>query len=123
MKWIKNKGFIEIITIEGFSFANPGNDVFGFSNSLMNLEEFGIKPINQAVISGVNAALLKNALSDNIPWTTILIPTPVVRGIDYRGAVSAVQILNRICKLNVNTKHLEQLSNAVTAVTKTRQTY
>jgi predicted ATP-grasp superfamily ATP-dependent carboligase len=107
MKWIHVKGFNEIITIEGFAFANPGDDVFGFSNSFINLREFGVQPINQAVISGVNASLMKNALSDNIPWTTILIPTRVFSGIDYKGAVSAVQILSKMCNLDISTEHLE----------------
>ena len=121
MKWLKVKGVKEIISIEGFPFANPGEDIFGFTTGKANLREYGVQPIDQGAVSGISASMLEETIKDKTPWTTIFIPTRIVSGIDYKGAVSAIRVLNKMFNIEVNTEPLEQLSAAVANAAKSRQ--
>lgn len=56
VKWLKGKGLKEIISFEGFPFAQTGENVFGFTTSGKNLQEYGIQPLGQGAISGVIAS-------------------------------------------------------------------
>jgi len=60
-------------------------------------------------------------MNENIPWTTIFIPTRLASGIDYKGAISAVQVIEKILDMEVGTEQLEKMSTAVTTAVRTRQ--
>jgi predicted ATP-grasp superfamily ATP-dependent carboligase len=121
MRWLQEKGVNEIISMEGFPFANPSDSIFGFTTGDKNLLEYNVQPIDQGAVSGINASLLENAIKKDIPWTTIFIPTRIVSGIDYKATISAIQVLGNMFNIDINTEQLEKLSDAITAAAKNRQ--
>jgi len=121
VKWLKGKGLKEIIAFEGFPFAQTGENVFGFTTTGKNLQEYNIQPLNQGAISGVNASMLERTMKDGIPWTTIFVPTRIVSSIDYNGAISAIKVLNNMFQMNVDTEELERISEAVSRVVQSQQ--
>ncbi len=52
--------------------------------------------------------MLEEAMKHGIPWATILVPTPITAAIDYGGASSAVEVLNKMFKLGVDTSPLQR---------------
>jgi predicted ATP-grasp superfamily ATP-dependent carboligase len=121
MKWLKEKGLKEIIAFEGFPFRRMEHNILGFSTINKKLQEYGIEPLTEGAISGVNASLLDEALKENVPWTTIFIPTLTVSSINYQGAIDAIQVLNKMFNLNVNTEYLEKMTEVLTRERLTQQ--
>lgn len=122
MSWLKGKGISEIISLEGFPFANPNNNLFGFTTTLKrNLLEYNIQPITQGAVSGLNAVMLDEVIHSDIPWTTIFVPTRLVSRIDYLGAIAAIQTLKKILRIEVDTEQLEKISAALTTASKNVQ--
>ena len=119
MTWLKKKGLKEIVAFEGFPFAQKG--IFGFTTGEKNLQSYGIQPIAEGAISGVNASLLDEAMKEGVEWTTIFVPTRVISSIDYQGAVDAIQVLNTMFKMDVDTEELRRMSEAVTRATEAHQ--
>jgi predicted ATP-grasp superfamily ATP-dependent carboligase len=64
MKWLKSKGLKEIVSFEGFPFAQKG--LYGFTTGNKNLQGYGIKPISEGAVSGVNASLLYEAMKEGV---------------------------------------------------------
>ena len=119
MIWLKKKGLKEIVAFESFPFAQQG--VFGYTTGDKNLQGYGIQPIADGAISGVNASLLDEAMKEGVEWTTIFVPTRIISNIDYQGAVDAIQALNKLLKLDVDTEVLRRISEAVTRATEAHQ--
>ena len=111
MGWLKEKGLKEILSLEGFPFAQKG--LYGFTTGARNLQAVGVQPISDGAVSGVNATLLDEAIRGGVDWTTVYIPTRLIGGVDYQGAVDAVQALNTILGLGVDTEQLRTTSEAV----------
>ncbi|MGD2200161.1 MAG: PAC2 family protein [Candidatus Bathyarchaeota archaeon] len=110
IKWFRSKGVKEFIFLDGmpFSVTGPERPVFGFTTTGEKLEKYGVKPTNEGGISGLNAVLLDRALEYEIPWTTFLVPTSQSQMVDYGGAAVAIEVLNKIFKLGVNTEPLKK---------------
>ena len=115
MKWLKEKGVKEIVALEGFPFAQKG--ILGFTTGAKNLLNYGIQPISDGAISGVNASLLNEAMKEGVDWTTIFMPTRLISSVDYQGAVDAIQTLNTMFKLDVDTEQLRRMSEAIARAT------
>lgn len=119
MRWLKGKGLKEIVALEGFPFAQSG--LFGFTTGDKSLQGYGIKPISEGAISGVNASLLYESMKEGVEWTTVYVPTRVISSIDYQGAVDAVQVLNTMFKLDVDPEQLRRTSEAIAKATETHR--
>lgn len=119
MSWLKKKGVKEIVAFEGFPLATKG--IYGFTTGDKNLQGYGIQPIPEGAIQGVNASLLNEALKDGVEWTTIFVPTRLISGIDYQGVVDAIQVLNTMFKLDVDIEELRRTSEAITRATASHQ--
>jgi len=119
MGWLKEKGLKEILSLEGFPFAQKG--LYGFTTGARNLQAVGVQPISDGAVSGVNAALLDEAIRGGVDWTTVYIPTRLIGGVDYQGAVDAVQALNTILGLGVDTEQLRTTSEAITKATEAQR--
>lgn len=111
MRWLKEKGLKEMVSLEGFPFAQKG--VYGFTTGARNLQAVGVQPISDGAVSGINAALLDEAIRGGVEWTTIFVPTRLISGVDYQGAVDAVQALNTMLGLDVDTEQLRRTSEAI----------
>jgi predicted ATP-grasp superfamily ATP-dependent carboligase len=119
IKWLKGKGLKEIIALEGFPFAQKG--VFGFTTGVKNLQGYGIQPISDGAMSGVNASLLFKAMEEGIAWTTIFVPARLIGSIDYQGAFEAVQVLNTVFNMEVEAEQLKRMSEAIAKATELQQ--
>lgn len=119
MTWLKKKGLKEIVAFEGFPFAQKG--IYGFTTGDKNLQGYGIQPITEGAIQGVNAALLDEAMKEGVEWTTIFVPTRLISSIDYQGVVDAIQVLNTMFKLDVDAEELRRMSEAITRATASHQ--
>jgi len=119
MRWLREKGLKEMVSLEGFPFGQKG--VYGFTTGARNLQAAGVQPIPDGAVSGINAALLDEAIRGGVEWTTVFIPTRLIGGIDYQGAVDAVQALNTILGLGVNTEQLRKTSEAITRATEAQR--
>jgi len=119
MAWLKGKGVKEIVSLEGFPFAQSG--VYGFTTGPRKLEEAGAQPIPDGAVSGISAALLDEAIRGGVDWTTLFVPTRMIGGVDYQGAVEAVEALNKMLGLAVDTEQLRRTSEAVAKATEAQR--
>ena len=115
MGWLKKKGLKEIVSLEGFPFAQKG--VYGFTTGGKNLLGLGVQPIMDGAISGVNASLMDEAIRGGVEWTTIFVPTRLISSVDYQGTVDAIQVLNTMLGLDVDPEQLRGMSEAVAKAT------
>lgn len=121
MKWLKKKGLKEIIAIEGFPFAHTGRRIFGFTTGSRNLPGYGVHPLTEGAIPGVDASLLDEAVKQGVDWTSIFVPTQIISGRDYQGAADAVQVLNKMLSLDIDTEQLQRMSEAIAKAARTMQ--
>lgn len=111
MKYLKNKNPAGFTFVEAMPFpAHPqDNAVFGFSFPRRDdLYKFGIKPISEGGVSGINAVMLDTCLQDKIPNTTIVTPTVIVTNIDYAASATTIDVLSKMHKLGVDTAPLKK---------------
>jgi predicted ATP-grasp superfamily ATP-dependent carboligase len=119
MGWLKEKGVKEILSLEGFPFAQKG--FYGFTTGTKNLQAVGVQAIPDGAVSGINAVMLDEAIRGGVEWTTVFVPTRLISGVDYQGAVEAVQALNTILGLDVDAGQLRRTAEAVAKATEARQ--
>ena len=119
ISWLMEKGLKEIIAIEGFPFAQKG--VYGFTTGTKNLLGYGIQPISEGAMSGVNASLLFEAMDEDIDWTTVFVPARLIGSIDYQGAFEAVQVLNTMFNMGIEADQLKRTAEAVAKAAELQQ--
>jgi predicted ATP-grasp superfamily ATP-dependent carboligase len=119
MMWLREKGLEEIIALEGFPFSQAERRIFGFTTGGRDLEGYGVQPLTEGAVPGVNAALLDEAVKQGVDWTTIFIPTQVIGGVDYSGAADAVKVLNKMLNLDIDTERLRVLSETIARAART----
>jgi uncharacterized protein len=110
MEWLDEKGVKEIVSIEGMPFGHVTDKrpIFGYSTPQTNLTKYGVQPTVEGGISGINAVMLEESLSRGISWVTLFIPTSQAQSIDYGGAAGAIEVLNKMFKLGVDTAPLKK---------------
>lgn len=110
MEWLKEKGVREIVSIEGMPVGPVGDKrpIFGYSNPQKNMEKYGVKPTMEGGVSGMNAVMLEESLDKGISWVTLFVPTAYAQTIDYGGAAAAIEVLNKMFKLGVDTGPLKK---------------
>ena len=79
-----------------------------------NAEKVGIKPIEEGVATGVGAMLLTNATQDKFPDISILVSI-TQNIIDPKYAEQAINSMNTLLHLNIDTKELEKEAELVEA--------
>lgn len=121
MEWLRKKGVDEIIALEGFPFSQASGRSFGFTTGGRDLEGVGVQPLSEGAIPGVNASLLEEAVRLDVDWTTVFVPTQVMGGVDYRGAADAVEVLNKMLGLGVDTEQLQVMSERMAKAARTMQ--
>jgi predicted ATP-grasp superfamily ATP-dependent carboligase len=108
MAWLKKKGLKEILTFEGFPFSQK--DIFGYTTGDKVLQNYGIQPIAEGAVSGVNAVLMDESMKEGVDLTTVFIPTRSINSIDYHGVLDTIQVLNTMFKLDVDTTELSRMA-------------
>jgi predicted ATP-grasp superfamily ATP-dependent carboligase len=111
MKWLSNTELKEIIAIDGVPLSQMGRNIFGFTTGGRDLPNYGIQNLPSGAISGINAAMLYEAEKKNIAWTSIFIPSQIISGTDYQGAVTAINLLNKMFNLNIDSEQLQRISD------------
>ena len=117
MKWLNKNEIKEVIALDGVPLSTTGQTLFGFTTSNINLNQYNIQTLPSGAVSGINASILFEAQKKNIPWTSIFVPTQMITGADYQGAVTAVNLLNRLFNLNVNPEQLQTISDNIKKAT------
>lgn len=104
MEWFQGKGVREIISIEGMPFGTlkGENMIFGYSSTGRNLSDFGVRTTKEGAISGLNAVFLEESMKLGMSWISLFVTTPLVTSIDYGGAATVIEVLNRMFKLDVD---------------------
>ncbi len=110
-KWLVDKGASEFIAVEGSLRAL--REVVGYSTEGECLQMAGVKSTTEGAVTGINACLMERCLGEGIPWTSIFIPTTTVSTVDYGGAATAVEVLDRMFKLGVDATPLKRMAEAV----------
>lgn len=108
MRWLKDIGVEEFISIEGLPFAAPGRQAFGYTTGKRDISQYGIQETGEGAVSGLNACMMEEAIEKGIDWSTIFVPTRIVNNIDYEGAATALDILNKMFNLGVDISPLQQ---------------
>jgi len=111
MKYLKNKNPAGFTFVEAMPFPAPpqDNSVYGFSFPRRDdLFKYGIKPISEGGVSGLNAVMLDRCLQEKIPNTTIITPTVIVTNIDYSASAITIDVLSKMHKLGVDTSALKK---------------
>lgn len=110
MEWLLEKGAKDFVCIEAMPMPQQlkENPVFGFSIPDREIVKFGARPLTEGGVSGLNAVLMEEAMRQELPWTTLLIPTSLVSSIDYAGATSLIGVLNKMFKLGVDVSPLKR---------------
>ncbi len=121
MRWFREKGVDEIIALEGFPFSQTGRRIFGFTTGGRDLQGVGVQPLSEGAIPGVNASLLEEAVRLGVDWTTVFVPTQVIGGVDYRGAADAVEVLNKMLGLDVDTGQLHVMAETMARAARSAQ--
>ncbi|MGC8585960.1 MAG: proteasome assembly chaperone family protein [Candidatus Micrarchaeia archaeon] len=107
----------EIISISGIPSSEGGVHSFAIAslNSLSaEVQKAGMKPIEEGVASGVNALLLMKAKLDSLPDINILVPVEQDI-IDPKYAENAIDTLNKLLDLNIDTSELKKEAEEVEA--------
>lgn len=110
MEWLLVQGVKEFMTIEPMVINAPLEEipVYGFSVPSRDLTEYGVKPLTEGGVSGLNAVLFEEAFERHIPWTTFVVPTSLASYVDYGGTAAVIEVLNRMYKLGVDVSLLKR---------------
>lgn len=109
--WLVEKGASEFVSVEGS--LRPFRGVVGFTTEGRRLQEAGVRLTGEGAVTGINACLLEGCMRRGIPWTSLFIPASTVSTVDYEGAATAVEVLDRMFKLGVNVMPLRRMAEAM----------
>ena len=112
-KYLEELNVREYVLIESMPFQiQSGNRVvFGFGSYSRDVSSFGVSPIAEGGISGLNAVIVDYASKHKTPWLTLIASTSASAMIDYGGALGIVTVLNKMFDLDVDVTFLEKTSN------------
>jgi len=107
MSWLREKGAKEIYVIDGLPFSAVSSEikVLGYSNEI-DLGKQGIQSIREGALQGLNSCIMEECLDKGVPFVYLFIPTNKLTNIDYGGSADAVDVLNKLFKLGVDTSPL-----------------
>jgi uncharacterized protein len=107
-KWLIEKGAKEIYSLEGLPFSVSSSEikVLGYSNKI-DLNVFGIPSLKEGAITGLDSCIMKECIDNGTTYVSLLLPTNKLTNIDYGGAANAIDMLNKIFKLEVDSTPLK----------------
>ncbi len=110
VRWLRKKGVKKVFSIEGLPLGGVSSEkALEFSTGPAEASKIGAPPVREGAISGLNAGMLEECIEQNIPWTTIFIPTTKLMSVDYAASAEAVEVLNKLFKLGVDSSPLRSV--------------
>jgi uncharacterized protein len=108
LKWLNEKGVKEIYSLDGlpFSASSPEIKVLGYSNKI-DLSGFGIPLLREGAVTGLDSCLMEECVEKGITYVSLFIPTNKLTSIDYIGSANAIDVLNKLFKLGVDSSPLK----------------
>jgi uncharacterized protein len=116
-KFIQDNGVTRMFSIGGIPKLDAKDVIFALASTadlVKSAEKAGLKTIEEGVATGVSALLLSKATQENFPDLSILVPI-TQNIIDPKYAEQAINILNTLLHLNIDTKALEKEAKTVEA--------
>ena len=113
--FVKDNGISSIYSIGGIPKTEDQDKVFALASTselVKSVEKAGLKPIEEGVATGVSAILLENSAQDKFPDISILVPI-TQNIIDPKYAEQAINSLNNLLHLNIDTAELEKEAKMV----------
>ena len=109
VEWFRKLGVREFVTVESMLQVVPQGrrPVYGFVVPERDLSVYGVQTIKDGAVSGLNAIMLEEAIKGDTPFVNFLVPTSVTSALDLWGALSVVEVLNKMCNLYVDVSSLE----------------
>lgn len=109
MEWFRKVEAKEFVTVESMPQVVPQGrrPVYCFGVPECDLSNYGVHSIKEGGVSGLNAVVLDEAINDGIPFMNFLVPTSLASALDLWGALSVVEVLNRMYELDVDVSILK----------------
>ncbi|MCX6649243.1 MAG: PAC2 family protein [Candidatus Bathyarchaeota archaeon] len=107
LRWLKAKGVQEIYSLDGLPFGAVSPEIKALTYSVkVDLSKHGYPALREGALSGINSCVLEECVEKKYPYACIFIPTNKLTSIDYAGAADAIDVLNKIFKLGVDSSPL-----------------
>jgi uncharacterized protein len=113
LKWLKAKGVQEIYSLDGLPFSAVSPEIKAMTYTFnIDLSKQGYPALKEGALSGINSCILEACVEKGYPYACIFIPTNRLANIDYSGAAEAIDVLNNIFKLGVDSSPLRSSDEA-----------
>lgn len=107
LKWLKTKGVQEIYSLDGLPFSVVSPEIKALTYSFkIDLMKQGYPALREGALSGINSCILEECVEQGYPYACIFIPTNKLTSIDYAGSANAIDVLNKLFKLGVDSSPL-----------------
>ncbi len=116
-KFTKDNGITKIFSIGGIPKLDGKDIVYVMASTpelVKSLEKSGFKPIEEGVATGVSALLLTSSTQDKLSDVSLLVPI-TQNIIDPKYAELAINSLNTLLHLDIDTNELEKEAKLVEA--------
>ena len=103
IRWLKAKGVQEIYSLDGLPFSAVSPEIKALTYSFkVDLAKQGYPALREGALSGINSCILDECVEKDFPYACIFIPTNKLTSIDYAGSADAIDVLNKLFKLGVD---------------------
>ena len=114
VNWLKKKDVREVIFLESSPAREEKiHEVYAYGadfQSLQELKESGVKTLHQGLIGGIIASMIDKCIEQKIPWLVLLTTIKKSTDPDFHAAAIILDTLNKILRLQVDTKILKGTS-------------
>lgn len=107
LKYAKDKGVREIISLAGIASDNPTDKIYGIGSTpavVEKLKKAGIEVIKEGATQGVSGLLIAECASEKFPASNLLIQTS--KPMEPKGSAKLLNKLSEIIKVPIDTKPL-----------------
>ncbi len=122
LKWLKARGVQEVYSLDGlpFSAVSPEIKALIYAHNI-DMTKHGYPALREGALSGVSSCVLEECADRKYPYACIFIPTNKLTSIDYAGSAEAIDVLNKIFKLGVDSSPLRASDDAQRKVAEQKQ--
>jgi len=107
LRWLKAKGVYEIYSLDGLPFSTVSPEIKALTYTFnIDLSKQGYPALKEGALSGINSCMLEECVEKRYPFACIFIPTNRLTNIDYTGTADAIDVLNKMFKLGVDSSPL-----------------
>jgi predicted ATP-grasp superfamily ATP-dependent carboligase len=107
LRWLKEKGVGEIYSLDGLPFSAVSTEIKALTYAFnIDLSKHGYPALKEGALSGINSCMLEECIEKGYPYACIFIPTNRLTNIDYPGSADAIDVLNKLFKLGVDSSPL-----------------